>query len=117
VVELVQLGGEGLVELGEEVPVAVEGDGDRRVAQSLLDRLRVSAEIYIVRLDPAEGVTRLDSHLETRPRGSSNAGGPAGVETGDPVVVATGARPPAQRRQRRARLDQSSLFDDQQGTA
>lgn len=79
-------------------------------------RGRFGRSVYLVRLDAAEGVTRLDSQLETRLCGSSDAGGPAEVETGDHAVAATGARPPAQRRRRRARVEQSSLFDDQQVT-
>lgn len=78
---------------------------------------RFDRSVYVVRLDAAEGVTRLDSHLETRLRGPSEAGQPSEVETGDRLLAARGARPPAQRRRRRAQLDQSSLFDDdQQGT-
>ncbi len=78
---------------------------------------RFGRSVYVVRLDAAEGVTRLDSHLQTPACGPSEAGPPADVETGDHAIAATGARPPAQRRRGRARIDQSSLFeDDQQGT-
>lgn len=78
---------------------------------------RFGRSVYVVRLDAAEGVARLDSHLQTRSCGPSQAGGPAEVEASDDAVVAVGGRPPAQRPRRRARLDQSSLFDDDdQGT-
>lgn len=79
-------------------------------------RGRFGRSVYLVRLDLAEGVTRRPLRLETQPGGPSEAGGP-GEETGDAPVVGMGARPPALRRRRRAHIEQSSLFDDQQGAA
>ena len=80
-------------------------------------RGRFGRSVYLVRLDPTEGVTSLERHLETQPRGPSEAGCPTGVETGDPAVAATGARPSSSQRRRRACIEQSSLFEDEQGVA
>lgn len=43
-VQLVEFRRQGLVELGEEVAVAVKGDGDGRVAEAFLDGFGVCAE-------------------------------------------------------------------------
>ena len=43
-VEVVEAEREGLVEFGEEVAVAVEGDGDAAVAEAFLDGFGVGAE-------------------------------------------------------------------------
>ncbi len=65
--EVVEPGGEGLVEFGEEVAVALEGDSDGGVAEAFLDGLGVGAE------GDAEGSAGVPQVVETGAVGEPSA--------------------------------------------